>query len=84
MTRSGSNILVDVDEVAAELPSLLKAVEEQGQSVQICRDGKPIAALQPVRLPKDPLQVHPHLKATYIAPDAFAPLTEDEWPEELR
>ena len=83
MTKSGSTIFIEADEIA-EFASLLRAVEEGGQSVQILREGRPIAALQPARQLINPLEIHPHLKATYIADDAFAPLTDDEWPEECR
>ena len=63
---------------------LLREVEENGQFVRVCRNGKPIAELRALPTTPDPLAPHPELAALYVADDAFAPLTEDEWPEEYR
>lgn len=84
MTKLGTVITVEADELKDSLALLLSAVEREGESVQICRGGKPIAVMRPAAPPPDPLAPHPELKPLYIAEDAFAPLTPEDWPEECR
>ena len=38
---------VDVEEVEARFPLLLAAVEEQGETIVICRCGTPVVELKP-------------------------------------
>ena len=78
---------VTIHEAAANLSTLLAAVEEKGETVLICRNGKPVAELKSVSAPKlDRLKPHPDLKPLWVAPDfdAAAPVSEEEWPEEFR
>lgn len=65
---------------------LLAAVEEKGETVLICRDGKPVAELKAVPPTVDRLKTHPDLKPLWVAPDfdPAAPASEAEWPEEYR
>jgi antitoxin (DNA-binding transcriptional repressor) of toxin-antitoxin stability system len=79
---------VNVQEAAASFPKLLAAVEATGETVLICREGKPVAELKAtVSASKvDRLKPHPDLKPLWVAPDfdPAAPATDDEWPEEYR
>lgn len=77
-------ISVNTHEAKTKLSQLLAIVEERGEVVRICRNGKPIAELQPVRKVKNPLEQHPVMKKISINYDPMEPLTEDEWPEESR
>ena len=79
---------VTIQEAAASFPKLLAAVEEKGDTVLICRDGKPVAELKAAapRGKVDRLEPHPDLKPLWVDPnfDPVAPLSEDEWPEKFR
>ncbi len=65
---------------------LLAAVEERGEIVLICRDGKPVAELKAPPPTFERLKPHPDLKPLWVATDfdPTAPATGDEWPEEHR
>jgi prevent-host-death family protein len=84
MTKCGNIISVNTHEAKSNLSMLLREVEDNGQCVRICRNGKPIAELRPVQLVPDPLAPHPELKALHVADDTFAPLDEEDWPKEYR
>jgi prevent-host-death family protein len=80
-------ITVNMHEAKTRLSELVKAVEEEDETVLICRQGQPVAELKAVAKPGlDRLKPHPDLKPLYVAPgfDPVAPLSEDEWPEENR
>ena len=76
---------VTIHEAAKTFPALLAAVEEKGETVVICRDGKPVAELKAPSLPKlDRLKTYPDLKPIAIRYDPTEPLSENEWPSEYR
>ncbi|MBI4657940.1 MAG: type II toxin-antitoxin system Phd/YefM family antitoxin [Verrucomicrobia bacterium] len=77
---------VNVEEAAASFPKLLAAVEETGETVLICREGKPVAELKATtpRAKIDRLKPNPDLKPIAINYDPTEPLSEDEWPSEYR
>ncbi len=79
---------VSIEEAAARFGELLAAVEEKGETILICREGKPVAELKAAspRANADRLQTCPDLKPLWMAPDfdPTAPLSDDEWPEEYR
>jgi prevent-host-death family protein len=80
-------ITVNTHEAKTNLSVLLKAVEEKGETVLICRNGKPVAELKSPALQQvDRLKTHPDLKPVYVAPefDPAAPATSEEWPEEFQ
>ena len=76
--------IVNTHEAKTKLSALLAAVEQRGERVRICRNGKPIAELIPIRSAPDPLQPHRLLSQVIINEDPSLPLTEEEWPEEYR
>jgi antitoxin (DNA-binding transcriptional repressor) of toxin-antitoxin stability system len=79
-------IVVNLREAKTRLSALLAAVEERGETVIICRHGRPVAELRAVGSTvvfPDPLQTHPELKARILY-DPTEPATEDEWPSECR
>jgi prevent-host-death family protein len=77
-------ITINMHEAKSRLSELVKQVEQHGETVTICRDGKPVAELKSVtHKPVNRLKSHADLKPTFVAPDfdPVAPLTEAEWPE---
>jgi len=85
MTDRGDYIAVEMSEAARELPMLLEAVERDGRKLRIFRNGTAIADVSPTRsIPTDPLAQHPEIANVTIAPDAFAPADEQDWPSECR
>ena len=81
-------ITVNMHEAKSRLSRLVKAVEDSGELVVLCRDGKEVAELRPragrnrvVRtLAPDPA-LKPILAPGY---DPTEPLSAEEWPPELR
>jgi len=82
-------ITVNMHEAKSRLSALVKAVEEDGETVVLQRNGHPVAEihryrardLEPVRrLTPDP-SLRPILAPGY---DPTEPASEDEWPEDCR
>ena len=79
-------ITVNTHEAKSKLSKLLAAVEEKGEVVFICRNGKVVAELKAVKpARRHRLEPDPALKVTF-APgfDPAEPATEEDWPEENR
>ena len=81
-------IMVNMHEAKTRLSELVKAVETEGETVILCRNGTEVAEIRAVArkpvnrmlIPPDPtLQVE-------LAPgyDPSEPLSEDEWPSDCR
>ena len=76
---------VNVHEAKTNLSSLLAKLEDKGETIVICRNGKPIADLVLHKHKKlDRTKIHPILSKIEINYDPTEPLTEDEWPESAR
>jgi prevent-host-death family protein len=73
--------IVNVHEAKTNLSALLAEIEETGEKVLICRNGKPIADLLPHRK-RNRLEAHPVMGQIHISYDPIEPLSEDEWPED--
>jgi len=77
-------IIVNTHEAKSKLSALLAAIEENGEVVVICRNGKPVAEMKaasaapPNRLAPDPSL---YVELSY---DPTEPVTEEEWPSEHR
>lgn len=82
-------ITANMHEAKSRLSQLVKAVEERGETVILCRNGKEIAEIIRRRTPRAKavrrLVPDPALRVTF-APgyDPTEPASEDEWPEECR
>lgn len=74
---------LNIHEAKTNLSAILKEIEENGERVVICRNGKPIADISAHR-PVDRLKVHSELSNIQINYDPTEPLSEDEWPESAR
>ena len=75
---------VNLYEAKTQLSKLVSAVEEEGTSIILCRNGKPVADLVPHRKRKFNMTPHPDLKGVKLHGDPCAPVSEEDWPEELR
>ncbi len=82
-------ITVNTHEAKTRLSALLAAVEQRGEVVTICRNGKPVAELHAPTASsaskRSLLTPDPRLRVTF-APgyDPTESASEDEWPEEAR
>jgi antitoxin (DNA-binding transcriptional repressor) of toxin-antitoxin stability system len=77
-------ITVNTHEAKTRLSALLLAVEEHGETVIICRNGKPAAELRAITpTAADPLRSYAEL-AGRILYDPTEAATADEWPEDAR
>jgi prevent-host-death family protein len=74
-------ITVNIHEAKTRLSSLLAALEETGEVIRICRNGKPVAEIRPLEPKKNPLRLHPQLRKVEFHEDPVAPLRPDDWPD---
>lgn len=79
-------IRVNMHEAKTRLSELVKAVEERGDVVILCRDGREVAEIRSRQRAKPRnLTPDPRLRVDFAAGyDPSEPLTEDEWPAALR
>lgn len=76
---------VNIYDAKAHLSSLLAEVERTGEPVIICKHNRPIADLVPHReTSPEPLPPDPALAGAVFIGDPCAPLSVEDWPEELR
>jgi len=73
-------IMINTHEAKTRLSELLAKVETMQETVVICRNGDPVAQLQPWGKAKNPLQQSPTLKKVKFKEEPFLPLSEAEWP----
>jgi len=74
---------VNVHEAKTKLSALLAEVENTGETILICRHGKPVADLVPHQR-GGRLEPHPVMGQVQLHYDPIEPLTEEEWPEASR
>ena len=80
-------ITVNMHEAKSRLSELVKAVEEDGEIVVLCRDGRQVAEIRRHTARRKVRSVKPDPKfqvkfRTDYQPEE--PLTKDEWPTRLR
>ncbi|MDK3159961.1 type II toxin-antitoxin system prevent-host-death family antitoxin [Kamptonema cortianum] len=77
--------LVNVYEAKTHLSALLDEVNEKGEIIRICRNGRPVADLKPLEKHQGQgLKKHPILSLGEIKYDPLEGIDEDSWPEEFR
>jgi antitoxin (DNA-binding transcriptional repressor) of toxin-antitoxin stability system len=82
-------ITVNMHEAKSRLSALVKAVEERGETVLLCRNGKVAAQIvgmgkQPV-LRRNRIKPDPRLKVVFSPGyNPTEPLTDAEWPNDLK
>jgi prevent-host-death family protein len=76
---------VNTQEAKIRLSALLDSVEQSGESILICRHGRPVAALTPppTLSAPDPLQRHAALQGRILY-DPMEAATEEDWPAAAR
>lgn len=77
-------IRINTHEAKTRLSELLAKVEEEHESVVICRNGKPVAEMIPYRKINDPLLQSAELAGVIFHEDPVLPLDENDWPEAYR
>ena len=74
-------ITVNMHEAKSSLSQLVQAVEERGEEVVLCRNGRPVARLVPhAGEAVDHFRRDPR-RAGVILEDPVAPLPPEAWPE---
>jgi antitoxin (DNA-binding transcriptional repressor) of toxin-antitoxin stability system len=73
-------IKVNTHEAKTKLSALLAAVEETGEVVLICRNGKPVAELRALGTSVNPLRTHPVLSLVEFLGEPTEPLDPEDWP----
>lgn len=80
-------ITVNMHEAKTRLSELVKAVEERNETVVLCRDGHEVAEIRrrSARRRVRNLSPEPRFRVELAAGfNPTEPLTDDEWPGELR
>ena len=81
-------ITANMHEAKSRLSELVRAVEEEGETVILQRNGKPVAEIRAIQLkPVDRRRIKPDpALRVKMAPgyDPAEPASDDEWPEECR
>lgn len=77
-------IKVNTHEAKTQLSKLLAVVEERGEVVVVCRGGKPIAELRPIRHRRGGLEQNPKLAPVTFREDPSLPLAPEDWPDNQR
>lgn len=76
-------IIVNIHEVKTRLSQLLVLIEKNQETIRVCRHGKPVADIVPIRRTvANRLAMHPEISNTQINYDSVSPLEQDEWPTE--
>lgn len=75
---------VNLYEAKTHLSKLVASVEESGESIVLCRNGRPVADVVPHKEVRGNFTVPDSLKGAKFLGDPCAPLEESEWPESLR
>ncbi len=79
-------ITINMHEAKTRLSELVKRVEQHGETVTICRDGKPVATLQAAKPTQRSRLAGDVSLRVKLAPDydPVEPLRPDEIPSEYR
>ena len=81
-------ITANMHEAKSRLSALVKAVEEKGETVILCRNGKQVAEIRACPKPRRfrrNLTPDPALRVTLaVGYDPTEALTDDEWPSDCR
>ena len=54
-------ITVNIHEAKTNLSKLITRLEKTGESIRICRNGRPVAELKPTEPKGDPLKTYPEI-----------------------
>lgn len=74
-------ITVNMHQAKTNLSQLVQAVEQRGETVLLCRNGRPVAKLMPNDAAAvDHFRKDPRLAGHFLE-DPAAPLPADAWPD---
>ena len=77
--------MVNMHDAKTRLSELVKAVEEDNETVVLCRNGKPVAEIKRPERVVNRLKPEPKLRVKFARGfDPTEPATEQDWPEESR
>jgi len=78
-------IAINIYEAKSQLSRLVASVENQGQRIVLCRNGRPVADIVPHEKGLNTtLQPDPDLVGAQFLSEPSAPLPAEDWPEGLR
>ena len=77
-------ISVNTHEAKTRLSELLLKVEQKHETIVICRNGKPVAELSPMKQGRDPLKQNAKLKGIIFRENPARPLQDSDWPKSQR
>lgn len=77
-------IIVNTHEAKTHLSRLLVEMETHHQKIRICRNGKAIADIVPIKETQNPLRQNKALMGIKMTYDPTLPLDEDEWGEDIK
>jgi len=72
---------VNIHSAKTNFSKLLSDIEEHGESYVICRNGHPVAQLNPLKVLRD-ISPDPILSNIEINYDPTEEMSEEEWPRE--
>ena len=75
-------ISVNIHEAKTRLSALLRLVEEKGDFIRICRNGRPVADIRPIEIVNKPLEQNPALMNVVFNEKPVLPLKNEDWPAE--
>ena len=76
--------LINIYEAKAKLSQLLHYIEETGEPVTICRNGKPVADVVKHREKRNPFEQNKDLIGAQFLSDPCAGVDERDWPPDAR
>lgn len=72
--------MLNIHEAKTKLSAVLANIEKTGESVMICRNGKPVAELGPIKKYRgNRIGKHPMMSKIKINYDPTEELTDEEW-----
>jgi prevent-host-death family protein len=75
---------MNIYEVKAHLSKVIARVQETGEVITICKNGKPVVDLVQHRPARNPLKADPELLGAVYHGDPCAGVGKEDWPEGLR
>ena len=75
---------INIYEAKAHFSKIVTKVQETGESITICKNGKPVVDVIQHRAVGDPLEPDAELLGAVYRGDPCAPVGEEDWPKELR
>ena len=71
-------IIVNIHEAKTNLSKLIAKVEETGETIRICRNGKAVVEVSPIKPKRSRLEMNPRLKVVFHE-NPMTPLDPEDW-----